>query len=198
MKRRSLPPGVRRLVGIDIPRASTIAHDLEDELRFHIEERAAQLARAGHSPDEALRRAREQYGSLEKAAQDISRYAHRRHHRMTLRHFIDTVGQDLRFALRTLARQPGWTTIAVVALALGIGANAAVFSVVNTLLIDPLRYPHRDRIVLITRTNAKMGLTISPSVENLELWVGAQPSGIRMEDAVAWAREILRRYGELE
>src|SRR4051812_30706254 len=94
MRRRALPPGVRRLVGLDIPRASTIAHDLEDELRFHIEERAAQLVRAGRSPHEALQRAREQYGSLEGAAQDISRYAKRRHHRMTLRHFIDTVWQD--------------------------------------------------------------------------------------------------------
>ena len=188
MKRRSLPPGVRRLVGVDVPRASTIAHDLEDELRFHIEERAAQLERAGYAPDEALRRAREQYGSLEKAAQDISRYAHRRHHHMTLRHFIDTVWQDLRFALRTLARQPGWTAIAVIALALGIGANAAVFSVVNTLLIDPLRYPHRDRVVLITRTNAKMGLTISPSLDNLKLWSRARSfdemHGVNTDDAI--------------
>jgi putative ABC transport system permease protein len=173
VKRDSLRPGIRRLIGLDVPRASKLVRDLEDELRFHIERRTAQLIDTGLSPLEAEQRARAQYGSIDAATSDIRHFAKRRHHRMTTRHFVDSVLQDLRFALRTLRRQPGWTAITITALALGIGANSAVFSVVNDLLIDPLRYPYADRVVLISRTDGK-GLRVNATLENYKAWSKAQ------------------------
>ena len=68
---------------------------------------------------------------------------------MTRALFFDALLQDIKFATRTLARQRGWTAIAILTLTLGIGANTAVFSVVNSLLLHPLAYPGADRLVLI-------------------------------------------------
>lgn len=89
---------------------------------------------------------------------------------MTRVQTMETLIQDLRFALRTLARQKAWTAVAVVTLALGIGANTAVFSVVNDLLLDPLRYPSADRLVLISRVNAKSGLQLTPPRKLRAAW----------------------------
>jgi putative ABC transport system permease protein len=78
--------------------------------------------------------------------------------------------QDLRFALRILGRQKVWTLVAVFTLALGIGANTAVFSVVNDLLLDPLRYPNAERLLLISRLNASSGFEVTPTRKLLDSW----------------------------
>src|SRR4026209_399771 len=66
---------------------------------------------------------------------------------------------DLRFALRTLARAPGFTLVAVLSLALGIGANSAIFSVARALLLKPLPYAHADRLVILWNTSPGLGIT---------------------------------------
>src|SRR4051812_28437788 len=167
---RPLRPGIRRLMGLGRVRRTALTRELEDELAFHLDARAEQLMRAGLTRDDAVRQARAQYGELAKADRDIQRFAHRRHLRTSTAHFFDTMFNDLRFALRTMVRQPGWVIVAVIALALGIGANTAVFSVINDLLIDPLRYPHADRLVLITLGNPKSGLRITPPRQHLDAW----------------------------
>ena len=82
---------------------------------------------------------------------------------MTRAQLVDAFLQDLSFALRTLGRQKGWTAVAILTLALGIGANTAVFSVVNSLLLHPLPYPHADRLAILfqepTQGN-KTGMTV--------------------------------------
>src|SRR5262245_60435349 len=83
---------------------------------------------------------------------------------------MDPLTQDLRYALRSLARQPWFAALAIATLSLGIGANAAIFSVVNAVLLRPLAYPDADRIVAITTLFQKTGLRGQASGPDFHDW----------------------------
>ena len=154
------------------PRA---AADVDDELRFHIEMRVRDYMTRGMTEDEARAATARRLGDLATQRAECLTITTRRERRMTRAQLIDAFGQDVGFAVRTLGRQKGWTAVAILTLALGIGANTAVFSVVNSLLLHPLPYPNADRTVILfqepTQGNQTgMTVMVSPGVPQVRAW----------------------------
>jgi predicted permease len=124
-------------------------HELDAEMAEHIEMAVDENVRRGLSQEEARRQALIQFGGMQQA---------REQHRETRGlPWIDVLMQDLRFTFRTMRRDRGFTIIAVLILALGIGANIAVFSVVNTILLRPLPFRDPQQLVRIVERDPKTG-----------------------------------------
>ena len=162
----------RRYLRVWGPRAEA---DVDDELLFHIDMRAREYMQRGMSEADARVAATRRLGDLASARRECIVITSRRERRMTRAQVIDAFVHDVRFAWRTLGRQKGWTIVAGVTLALGIGANTAVFSVVNALLLHPLPYPDADRIAIVyqqpTQGNETgMRVFVNPQPEVVRLW----------------------------
>jgi predicted permease len=122
-------------------RRAQMEEQLEKELRFHIEQHAADLMAHGHSPAAARRQARLALGGPERVKE------HCRDARGT--RWLEDLWHDFRYALRTLRKAPGFAAVALLTLALGIGATTVMFTVINGVLLKPLPYPQPDRLIAV-------------------------------------------------
>jgi predicted permease len=132
-------------------RKAPLDEDLDAEMASHLEMAVEENLRRGMDLEEARRRAMVRFGGVQQA-----REKQREARGLP---FLDVLGQDMRYTIRTLGRDVGFTVVAVLILALGIGANVAVFSVVNTILLRPLPFPESQQLVWIAPPPEKCGLS---------------------------------------
>lgn len=164
-----LPRGIRRLLRLPATYERRM-RDLDDEIRFHIESHVAKLRASGASQADAEKSALEQFGDADDLRTYCSVIAAKREPGRRMRQSFGELAQDVRYALRQIARTPAFTATAAMILAVGIGANTGVFSVVNHLLISPFPFVDGNRMVAILATSGGGKIFITPSTEMVETW----------------------------
>ncbi|MEP6834613.1 MAG: ABC transporter permease [Gemmatimonas sp.] len=148
-----------------------IRNDVDDELRFHLETRAQELVASGFSADDARLQAAREFGDIEDARQYMRHVDGSIETRRRQRDYVGELRQDLRYSLRSLKAAPAFTIVAILTLALGIGANSAVFTVVHRVLQAPLPFPNADRLVRVWTAKTDGSFTqASVSAVDLDDW----------------------------
>jgi len=164
--------------------------ELDEELRSYIELQAAEKVRRGMSPADALREARRELGGMEQVKENVR----------DLRPgaFLDTLVQDFRYAFRTLQRNRAFAFVVILTLALGIGANTAIFTIVDGVLLKPLPYPDADRLLTLWERSRTDGLESTVAPANFYDWREQSRSFANMAAIDPYPDFILNDPGEAQ
>src|ERR1700746_2582807 len=135
-------------------RRPNVDFELEAELRFHLDQLIEENISSGMPPEAARRAAHRMIGGItqyKEECRDMRRV-----------NFVEDLVQDVRYTIRSLAKSPGFTAVVVATLALGIGANTAIFTIVRGALLRPLDYPKPNQLMYLTAESAAAGGARSP------------------------------------
>src|SRR6185312_17085046 len=159
-QRESLPARVRRAFRLDLGRRRSREAEVDDEIRFHLERRIEDLVAAGWARERAEAEAFARFGPFQESRTQLLESARERDEVLTMFDRFEALLQDVRFAARQITRAPGLTLAVVLTFALGIGANATMFGVIDRLLLRPPRYvAHPETIVHIAYGTAGKDLS---------------------------------------
>jgi putative ABC transport system permease protein len=153
---------------------------LDAELRFHLEHRIADLVAAGVAPEEARRRAQLEFGGLDQVKEECREVG--------ASHILETFIQDIRYGLRQLRRNPGFTAVAVLTLALGIGANTAIFSLIDTVMLRFLPVEKPEELVQVRMGDLRSAGETYSEFTN-PLWEQIRDQQDVFSGTFAWATE---------
>ena len=179
-------PGWRRVFRLPADREQ-IEREVDDEIAFHLRMREDALRQQGLTDEEASARARQRFGDREAVRQELRMIDHERERTMRRTEFFDELRQDVRYALRMLAKRPAFSLVVILTLAIGIGATTAMFAAVNGVLLRPLPYANADQVITVWQYDRKERVEKDASPANyldwkqrvtaFETFAGAEPYG---------------------
>jgi predicted permease len=148
-----------------------LSREVDEELEFHLEMRVRELVSEGMTPEEARAEAQRRLGDQRAMRRRLLHLGKERNRTMNRTEWLSELRQDISYGFRTLARNPGFTAIALLTLGIGIGATTAIFSAVNAVVLRPLAVPDVDRVMLVSELYE--GQPADVSIGNLVDWQAA-------------------------